>query len=136
MRLIPGPAGHVDLSAFNDDNENDGDDCDNNEADASYGLSRRRVDSSMHAVKEVFLSVSYQRSYAWWCDMIITSCLFVEIMEHYGQHTRTRWVSEGSDYMDVWVSEEWLYGCMSESVRSDVCHVTVDWWWMDIWMDR
>ena len=64
MRLIPGPAGHVDLSAFNGDNENNGDDYDNNEADASHGLYRRRVDSSMHAVKEVFLSVSYQRSYS------------------------------------------------------------------------
>jgi len=58
MRLIPGPAGHDDLSAFN------GDDCDDNGADASHSLSRRRVDSSTHAVKEVFLSVSYQRSYS------------------------------------------------------------------------
>ena len=83
MRLIPGPAGHVDLSAFNGDNENDGDDCDNNEADASHGLSRRRVDSSMHAVKEVFLSVSYQRSYSatvGCCEVIIqVFCLTVAL---------------------------------------------------------
>jgi hypothetical protein len=61
MRLIPGPAGHVDLSVFNGDD--DGDDYDDNEADASHGHHRRRVDSSssavsIHAVKEVFLSVS------------------------------------------------------------------------------
>ena len=67
MRLIPGPAGHIELSTINDGD--DGHDA-NGDGGASHGHHRPRVDSSsssssssavsLHAVKEVFLSVGKQ----------------------------------------------------------------------------
>ena len=65
MRLIPGPAGHIDLSTVND--SDDGHDR-NGDDGASHVHHRRRIDSSssssavsLHtAVKEVFLSVGKQ----------------------------------------------------------------------------